>query len=69
MTTEDKIEIEILDDGTIRLETDTISPANHLSADQFLKEIERLTGGTTTKTKNRHGHVHHHYEHSAKQKG
>lgn len=69
MIIEDKIEIEILDDGTIRLETDTISPANHLSADQFLKEIERLTGGTTTKTKNRHRHVHH-YEHShAKQEG
>ena len=55
---EDSIAITILDDGTIRVETDQISPANHLSADQFLKEIERLAGGEITKTKNRHGHQH-----------
>lgn len=59
---QDQIEIEILADGTIKITTDQISPANHLSADNLLREIERLAGGQTTKTKNRHGHqlVHEH---------
>jgi hypothetical protein len=57
---EDKIEIEILEDGTIKVSTDSISPANHLSADQFLKEIERLAGGKVTKQKNRHAGQHSH---------
>ena len=65
---EDKIEIEILEDGTIKITTDNISPANHLSADQFLREIERLAGGSVTKQKNRRAgqHVHRHagVEHS-----
>ena len=59
---EDIIEIEVLEDGTIKVTTDQISPANHLSADNFLKMIEQLAGGETTKTKNRkvRSHVHQH---------
>ena len=53
---EDSLAIEILDDGTIKISTDQISPANHLNADQFLKLIAELAGGETTKTKNRHSH-------------
>ena len=61
---EDIIEIEVLEDGTIKVTTDQISPANHMSADQFLKQIEQLAGGEITKQKNRkaHGHVHQHGE-------
>ena len=59
---EDIIEIEVLQDGTIKITTDQISPANHLSADNFLKMIEQLAGGEITKRKNRkaHGHAHQH---------
>ena len=42
----DKIQITILQDGTIRVETDKISGANHLNAEQFLREMSRLAGGT-----------------------
>lgn len=66
---EDTIAIEILPDGTIKVTTNTISPANHMSADQFLREIERLTGGETTKSKNRHGHIHAHIHGHIKQGG
>ena len=66
---EDILEIEILDDGTIKVTTDQISPANHLSADQFLKFISEMAGGETTKTKNRHAHTHQHTHEQAKQGG
>lgn len=64
----DKISIEVLDDGTISVTTDAISGTNHVSADEFLKEIEKAAGGvrTTQKRKERfmhshsHGHVHSH---------
>lgn len=58
----DMIEIEVLEDGTIKITTDQISPANHLSADQFLRHIEELAGGEITKQKNRRvqSHVHQH---------
>ena len=53
----DSIKVEILADGTIKVETDPISPANHLSAEQLVDAISRLTGGEVTKTK-KHSHVH-----------
>jgi hypothetical protein len=43
----DKIKIQILEDGTLSIETDSISGQNHMSADEFLKQIEKLTGKTT----------------------
>ena len=42
----DAINIKILDDGTIRVETDKISGPNHLGAEQFLREMSKLAGGT-----------------------
>jgi len=55
----DQIEFEILDDGTISIKTDSISGVNHLSADQFLEEIETLLGTKrkTTKLKPKHMHT------------
>lgn len=50
----DKIKITILDDGTLKIETDKISGANHLNAHQFLAEMSRLAGGEIT-IKSKHG--------------
>lgn len=41
----DKIEIEILEDGTIKTSTDKVSMANHSNAEGFLREMARLAGG------------------------
>jgi hypothetical protein len=46
----DVIHIEILSDGTIKTETDAVSPAAHQSAENFLRECFRLAGGTSTLT-------------------
>lgn len=43
----DTITVEVLEDGTIRTETDKISSANHGTADNFLKEMFRLACGRT----------------------
>jgi hypothetical protein len=56
----DEMRIEILPDGTIKTTTDPISPANHQSADAFVNELARLTGGATTKAKRGHSHTHTH---------
>lgn len=59
----DIIDIEVLDDGTIKFKTDGISEANHLSADEFLNACVELAGGER-KTEQRakgakaHKHVH-----------
>jgi hypothetical protein len=47
----DKIEIEILDNGTIKTTTDKISMPNHASAEQFLLGIARDLGGEVTRTR------------------
>ena len=40
----DVINIEILEDGTIKATTDPISGANHLSADAFFNFLQGLCG-------------------------
>ena len=54
----DKINITILEDGTISFNTDKVSTVNHNSADQFLDTIKKLGGGDTESQKKRQGHVH-----------
>lgn len=44
----DKIKIEILEDGMLSIETDSISGANHMNADLFLKMVEDLAGKKTS---------------------
>ena len=59
----DIIDIEILDDGTIKFKTDAVSEANHLSADEFLASVIDLAGGKHTvehRTKGAKAHVHQH---------
>lgn len=59
----DTMILEILADGTIKTTTDPISPANHQSAEDFLKGITQLTGGDVTRQK-RHEHHHHTHTHA-----
>ncbi len=57
--TEDKIEVEILPDGTIKVTTDPISQPNHVGADRLLALFGELAGGAVTITKRaKHGHTH-----------
>ena len=46
---QDKIEIEILADGTIKMSTDKISAANHGGAEMLLREIVTMAGGQATR--------------------
>jgi len=46
-----KIEVEILEDGTISVSTGDIAETQHLSADELLSEIANMAGGVVTKTK------------------
>lgn len=63
----DVIRVEILEDGTIKTETDSVSAANHLRAENFLKEMFRLAGGQTEVRWRRplavleRDHFHHHH--------
>ena len=43
----DTLDVEILEDGTIRVTSDQVSVGNHRSADQLLQMIEQLMGGET----------------------
>lgn len=62
----DKIKITILEDGTIKTETDSVSMPNHGNAESFLRDMFKLAGGNITrKAKNAlhkllHGHTHEH---------
>jgi len=41
----DKIEVEILEDGTASVKTEGISDVNHFSADELLEAISAELGG------------------------
>lgn len=67
---QDIIQFEILEDGTIKTTTDPISAANHYSADELLKAIDRAAGGEVTITKrHKHAHAHIHAAPTVNQKG
>lgn len=52
--------VTVLDDGSVKIETDKVAPADHVRAERFLAEVQRLLGGQTTKTKLAHTHSHDH---------
>ncbi len=63
MAGQDVIEVEILEDGTVKIVTDPISPANHTSADKLLSALQAALGGAATREKRkdataRHAHAH-----------
>ncbi|MET0742987.1 MAG: hypothetical protein ABWY78_06415 [Microvirga sp.] len=54
----DEMKITILEDGTIRTETNPISPVNHQSAEDFMQQVRALTGGAVTRQRKGHHHTH-----------
>jgi len=48
----DSIEVEVLADGSVKVTTDQIGTANHRNADDLLRLVDQLMGGTTTKRHN-----------------
>ena len=54
----DKIEIEILADGTLKMTTDKISAPNHGNFEALIREINTMMGGEVT-SKQRHGTIAH----------
>jgi len=65
----DKIKVTILEDGTIKVDTDKISGPNHVNAEGFIREMFKLAGGSITR-KLKHvaqhllGHGHDHHDHT-----
>lgn len=59
----DTINVEILPDGTIKVETGVVSQANHLNGESFLREMAKLTGGEVT-VRHKHGAHSHAHTHS-----
>lgn len=55
----DTIKIQILDDGTIKVDTDPISVSNHVNAEGLIREMVKLAGGEAER-KNKHGQTHTH---------
>ena len=50
----DTMKITILDDGTIKVETDSVSPQNHMSAEAFMRHVATAGGGKQSR-KHNHG--------------
>lgn len=70
MAQEDKIEFQILDDGTIKVITPGISGVNHKNADELLSLVSKIAGGETTiENLGKRGHVHNHSQHHVHQGG
>jgi hypothetical protein len=64
----DTWEIEVLDDGRLKVTTGPTSPAIHTTAEKLLADINRLMGGEVTKQRrpgahHDHGHDHGHGNH------
>lgn len=60
--TKGTMQVRILADGTVRVETGDMAGITHQAADAFLKDLAKLLGGVEDVTKAEHGH-HHHHEH------
>lgn len=56
----DTIQITVLKDGRVKVETDTISQDNHVSAERFLQMMEELLGGESETEEKRTHHEHTH---------
>lgn len=62
----DTMRITILEDGTIKTESDQVSAANHQSAEAFLKDVTVLAGGAVERAR-KHGQQQHHHRNEQKQ--
>jgi len=48
-----EFDVEILDNGDIKITTGKFSPAIHTQADRFLEEVLKALHGTVTRTRRR----------------
>jgi hypothetical protein len=60
----DKIEIEVLSDGTLKISTDKVSMPNHANAEALLREIISGMGGQVDRKRKSNHHHHNHGEHT-----
>jgi hypothetical protein len=58
MTKHDIVEFEILPDGSVKMSTDKIGPANHAAAERLQANIAKLLGGPTETIRKREGPPH-----------
>lgn len=69
----DLIEIEILENGTAKITTPSISDANHAVADELVKKLKTLLGGEVTVERRpdheHQEHVHQHHGHTHRKLG
>lgn len=65
----DIIDIEILEDGTIKSSTGKVSAPNHANAEGFFRFMAQKCGGLFSR-KAKHGHgLHHHHDHEHQHEG
>ena len=61
----DTIQVKVEDDGTITIVTGKMSAEVHQTAEQFLTDVEKLSGGVRQDTRlaqeHQHNHEHHHH--------
>ena len=67
--TEDKFDIEIDEDGNIKVTTDYVSQTNHRNAEDFMAFLARAAGGTISRVKRPQAHSHAHVARTVKQGG
>lgn len=56
----DEIKIEILPDGTLKVETDKVSMANHTTAEKLIDDLVEDMGGEVERERKKHHHDHNH---------
>lgn len=56
---EDRMTFSIAEDGTIKIETDSMEGPNHRNADELVGAVAKLAGGKTA-VRHRPGHRHEH---------
>jgi len=63
----DTMQITILEDGTIKVETDKISMVNHQTAEAFMRNVALAAGGQQTRQHKRGllGAMQHAFQHAA----
>jgi hypothetical protein len=54
--------VEVLKDGTIKMESGDLSGTGHYSAEEFVRRVEGLAGGKVDVEKLAHSHHHTHSE-------
>jgi hypothetical protein len=59
----DKIKVTVLEDGTIKCDTDKISMPNHSNAEGFLRQMFSLAGGVIKRVMKGGAAAHHHHTH------